>query len=219
MSKVLIWGASGQAKVIHSILKSNSYEIIGFIDKNIAIKSFLDHPVYNSFEEFSEVIKGNPDNELIHFVIAIGGTKGKDRIEIGRMLMDKNYFPLTLQHQTAWVADSATIGKGCQILGMSAISEYVSIGDQTIVNTNATIDHETRIGKGSHVMPGATIAGCVQIGDYVTIGSNATILPRVKIGSKAIVGAGAVVTRDVMENDTVIGVPAKSIKIEEGYTT
>jgi acetyltransferase-like isoleucine patch superfamily enzyme len=44
------------------------------------------------------------------------------------------------------------------------------------------------------------------------IGANATILPGVTIGENAIVAAGAVVSKDVLANTIVGGVPAKFIK-------
>jgi acetyltransferase-like isoleucine patch superfamily enzyme len=44
-----------------------------------------------------------------------------------------------------------------------------------------------------------------------SIGNNATLLPGIVIGKFAVVGAGSVVTKDVLENTTVVGVPAKAI--------
>jgi len=49
----------------------------------------------------------------------------------------------------------------------------------------------------------------VSIGDDCWIGGNAVILPGVSIGDRCIVGAGAVVTRDVPDDSTVVGNPAK----------
>jgi acetyltransferase-like isoleucine patch superfamily enzyme len=46
------------------------------------------------------------------------------------------------------------------------------------------------------------------VGDRVRIGSNSTILP-VKIGNNVIIGAGSVVTKDIPDNVTVYGNPAR----------
>jgi acetyltransferase-like isoleucine patch superfamily enzyme len=59
------------------------------------------------------------------------------------------------------------------------------------------------------VNPGANIAGGVVIGEGVLIGSGAQVLQYLTVGSGATVGAGAVVTRDVPENTTVVGIPAR----------
>ena len=45
--------------------------------------------------------------------------------------------------------------------------------------------------------------------DMSYVGSCATVLPLVQIGRNCMIGAGAVVTRDVLDNSTVKGVPAE----------
>ena len=47
------------------------------------------------------------------------------------------------------------------------------------------------------------------VADGASIGSGATILGGLRIGERALVGAGAVVTRDVPDDATVAGNPAK----------
>lgn len=44
------------------------------------------------------------------------------------------------------------------------------------------------------------------------IGANSIILPGVRVGVNAVVGAGSVVTRDVPDNHTVVGNPARLIR-------
>ena len=51
------------------------------------------------------------------------------------------------------------------------------------------------------------------IGNDVVIGSGAQILGPVMIGDKSRIAANAVVVNDVKENATVIGVPAKEVKV------
>ena len=61
-------------------------------------------------------------------------------------------------------------------------------------------------------MPGSVVGGNTIIEDYATVGMNATIMPKVKIGKGSFIGAGAVVTKNVKENEIVIGNPAKFLK-------
>ena len=56
--------------------------------------------------------------------------------------------------------------------------------------------------------PGAKIGGHCKIGSYTFVGMNAIILPKVKIGKNVVVASGAVVTKDVLDNCMVAGVPA-----------
>ena len=92
------------------------------------------------------------------------------------------------------------------------------IGDFTLINTGATIDHECVIGEGVHVMGATAIAGRVTIGDFANIGTNATILPNLTIGGGAQIGAGALVRRDVGENEVVVGNPARLLRLEPPVT-
>ena len=211
MKRVIIWGASGHAKVIMGALNGSDFEILAFIDLNINITKLDKYDVYSSVEQLFEKKNFWLSNEELFFIVAIGGDRGKERIEIHEKLVSMGLKPATVVHPYAWIDLSAEIGEGSQILGMAAISAEVKIGKQTIVNTNATIDHETVISDGCHIMPAATIAGCVIIEKFCTIGSNATILPRVKLKMSTTVGAGAVVTKDTVENSIVVGIPAKQI--------
>ena len=209
MKNLIIWGASGHAKVILGSLDTKKYNIIAFIDRNHDINKFKNFPVLHSIEELLATI--NITELELHFIIAIGGKNGSDRMQIHNQLVDYGLKPLTVINPSAWIDPSAQIADGAQILGMSAISAEVKIGIQSIVNTNATIEHETIVGNGCHIMPAATVAGCVTIGDFCTVGSNATILPKISLKAYTMVGAGAVVTKDTEKNATVVGIPAKQI--------
>ena len=201
MKKVIIWGASGHAKVIRPILREQGFYVVALIDRDRSVKSFIpDCPLFQSDEDLPFTA-----NDDVSFAIAIGGACGRDRMQIHDRLSRRGFYPVTLVHPTAWVAETARLKSGAQVLGMAAVSEEAQIGMQSIINTNASVDHECIIGQGCHIMPGATIAGCVELQDFVTIGSNATIFPRVKIGQGAIIGAGSVITKDVTENTKVVG--------------
>jgi acetyltransferase-like isoleucine patch superfamily enzyme len=94
----------------------------------------------------------------------------------------------------------------------SVIAPEVEIGQDCIVNTNATVDHESFLESGVEISPGATLCGLVRVGVNGWVGAGATVLPRIQIGSDATVGAGAVVTKNVERGQTVVGIPAKPLK-------
>lgn len=86
----------------------------------------------------------------------------------------------------------------------------VTINDNTLLGHNvviATLNHHLDARKRGNMFPKPVI-----IGKDVWIGANATILPGVTIGDGAIIAAGAVVTKDVLPNTLVGGIPAKLIK-------
>jgi sugar O-acyltransferase (sialic acid O-acetyltransferase NeuD family) len=205
MKTTLVWGATGQFKVVLPLIKTDK---ILLFDRNQELESPLaEIPIEHSQEALDMWIQSN---QGATFVLAMGGFRGQERCELSQLLENKGLVASTpLIHSRAWVAETAQIGLGTQILAMAAVSEFASIGRCCIVNTGAVVDHECALGDGVHIMPGATLAGCVVVEDFASIGSGAVVLPRVRIGRSAIVGAGAVVTRDVAAGETVIGVPAR----------
>jgi sugar O-acyltransferase (sialic acid O-acetyltransferase NeuD family) len=205
---VIIWGATGQAKVVRPILEAAGHRIDALFDNDPnRVTPFADVPLVGDWTAF---LRWQENTERCPFVVAIGGERrGSDRVRISRDLENFGFTPTELVHQRSWFAASAQLGKGCQLMALSGVGEHAAIGDFCIVNTNATVDHDCCLGDGVHVMPGATIAGEVQVGSYSAIGSNATILPGLKIGSGVVVGAGAVVTRSIPDGTTVVGNPAR----------
>ena len=208
---LVFWGGIGHAKVLRAIAKSKGDMVGALFDRNPAVRSpFPNVPCFHLWDDLVAWVKNHRQNPL-GFALALGSISGHERIQLHERLIELGLEPRTLVHEWAWVAETATIGLGCQVLAMAAVGEEAVLGKQCIVNTNASIDHECVLGDGIHIMPGATLAGLVRVGDFVMIGSNATILPRLKIGVGAVVGAGAVVLNDVPPGVTVVGNPARQL--------
>ena len=107
------------------------------------------------------------------------------------------------------------LGVGNYLQENVIIQAEVEIGNNSSIHIGTLVGHETKIGHSVFLAHGCSISGSVTIGDGVLMGTHATVLPRLRIGRWATVGAGAVVTRDVPEYATVVGSPAKVIKMAE----
>ena len=92
----------------------------------------------------------------------------------------------------------------------------VVIGETSEIGDNVTIYHAVTLGVIStsiEIDRQRHEKRHPSIGNDVVIGSGAQILGPVKIGNNSRVAANAVVVNDVKENATVIGIPAKEIKV------
>lgn len=213
MSKsLIIWGASGHAKVLREITCAPEYTLVAVFDNNEnIINPFNDTPLYIGEQGFSRWRSENNRSSVVALV-AIGGSRGKDRLEIQGLLAASGFPSLTSIHPRAYVAGSAKLGVGCQILANAAVGVDALLGDTCIVNTSASVDHECVLGHGVHIAPGAHLAGLIEIGDFSFVGVGASILPRIKIGRNCIIGAGAVVTKNLPDNVVAYGNPARIVK-------
>ena len=210
--KLIVWGATGQAHVLDEILRSK-FEVIAFFDKNQIASPVHGVPLYVGFEGFEQWAQQNIKiiNE-VSFIVAIGGDKGKDRIATHDFLISRALKPISAIHPTAFLAYNAKTSEGLQVLANSTVCVKVRLGKSVIINTGASVDHESIIGDGVHIGPGAKLAGCVNIGDFSFIGTGVVILPRVIIGNNTIIGAGSVVTKDIPDNVVAYGNPCKVIR-------
>jgi acetyltransferase EpsM len=94
----------------------------------------------------------------------------------------------------------------------AVINSNSHIGKHSIINTNATIEHDCILKDFTHVSPGCSISGNVTIGEGSHVGTGACIIPGIKIGKWCIIGAGCVVIKDVPDYSVVVGNPGKIIK-------
>ena len=93
----------------------------------------------------------------------------------------------------------------------------VVIGETSEVGDNVTIYHNVTLGgispsidseRQRHEKRHPTI------GNDVVIGSGAQIIGPIKVGNNSRIAANAVVVKDVPENATMVGIPARAVKLE-----
>jgi sugar O-acyltransferase (sialic acid O-acetyltransferase NeuD family) len=207
--KIIFWGGTGQAIVNKEIIDLLNFELVAIFDDTINLKSsFNDIRLYNGWEGFKNWKVGK-DLSQYFFSIAIGNPHGDIRVNISEKLKSYGLLPISLIHPSAIINKDTIIGEGVQIMAGVVIQARVVLGNQCIINTNASIDHEVVIGAGCEIGPGATLCGNIQLDNNVWICAGATILPRLKIGENSIVGAGSLLTKSVTSNQIFYGVPAK----------
>ncbi len=93
----------------------------------------------------------------------------------------------------------------------------VVIGETSKIGDDVTIYHAVTLGGSSPSIDSESQRQEKRhptIGNKVVIGSGAQIIGPVKVGNNSRIAANAVVVKDVPENATMVGIPAKVVKLE-----
>ncbi|OEK01619.1 acetyltransferase [Roseivirga sp. 4D4] len=200
---MILFGASGHAKVIIDILEKQGVEVGFLVDANPEIKSLQSYRVINESEIDSYLL----DQEII---ISIGDNK--IRKELSEQL--KSEFGWAV-HPSSILGDDVTIGQGTVIMAAAVVNSSTEIGNHAIINTACSIDHDCSIADYVHISPNATLCGTVTVGEGTHIGAGATIAPNLSIGEWATIGAGTVIIKDVPDRAVVVGNPGRMIRYNE----
>jgi len=209
--RCVILGCGGHGRVVLDILtNAGTCEIVGFLDSNPEVTGrridgleVLGHP-----DELADV-RDRLDVDC--GIVAIGhcGVRRSfaDRLEAAELEL------INAIHPSANLARNVSVGRNVVVAAGALVSAHCQIGDSVILNTGCIVDHESLIGTGTHVCPGSRLAGRVTIESGAFVGIGATIIQNIRVGYEAVVGAGAVVIDDVSPMSTVVGVPAREIKL------
>lgn len=208
MEKIVLLGGGGHAKVLIDLVNAfGNYEIVGIVDAQIDVGvSVSGVTVLGNDRILSELY----EKGLINACIAVGSVgDNSKRKALYEKVKNAGFLIPALIHPSAVISGKAQIREGAQIMAGAIVQTDSIIGENTIVNTGAIVEHDCTVGNHVHICPGAVLSGGCLIGEGAFIGAGATVLQGIKIGRNSIVSAGAVVIKDVIDNTTVIGIPAK----------
>jgi sugar O-acyltransferase (sialic acid O-acetyltransferase NeuD family) len=190
-----------------------TFSAAGFIDNDVrkAGTQFFGYPVLGGFEVIEELqAQGH------RFVNLITGST-RVRYETSREMAARGCQFVNFIHPSVDLA-MVELGVGNYVQEAVVLQAAVAIGDNSSIHMGSLIGHESIIGNSVFIAHGCRVSGSVTVGDGTFLGTSSVVLPRLAIGKWATVGAGAVVTRDVPDYATVVGVPARVIRVDDAPT-
>lgn len=150
--------------------------------------------------------------------------------KIPSYFMGNKFRILILKNLFSKIGNNSSISSGCKTL----YPQGITLGNNVAITRDVTLDgrgtieiaDDTMIGFESIILTSThnfnqkdvlirnqgMFDAPVKIGKDVWIGARTIILPGVTVGDGAIIGANSVVTKDVMSNTIVGGIPARFIK-------
>lgn len=197
-------GAGGHAKVLHALAMALGHNIVGVCDPQLFHQGeshWRGVPVLGGDEALAQF-----DPATLGLINGIGQLVGSQaRKAIYDRLRQAGFSFPTLVHPAACIASSATLAQGVQVMAGAVVQPDCCIGENSIINTHASIDHDCIIGAHVHIAPGATLCGAVVVGSSCFVGSGSTVIQGIRIGERAVVGAGVALVRDLTAEHTILG--------------
>lgn len=211
MKNILIYGASGHAKVIADIiLGNNDYNIIGFLDSFKPInEDIFGFKIIGNLNTLPDLIdKHNIDG----IIIGIGDNtlRKKASIKISKIAPSLEF--VSAVHSNAIIAKDVVISEGSVIMPGTIVNVNAKIGRFCILNTKSSLDHDSEMDDFSSLAPSVSISGNVKIGECSSICLGASIIQNITIGNYTVVGAGSLVLKSIGDFKQAFGSPINTIK-------
>ncbi|MCC7280587.1 MAG: acetyltransferase [Chromatiaceae bacterium] len=204
----VIVGAGGHARVVAGILERlGETRLIGVLDRTAETtgERIGFSKIIGAYDLLSALITQG----VGRVYLAIGDNAARQSLTMRCWREGEGLALPPLIHPTAILEPGAEIGDGTVLCAGAIIGANARVGRGCIINTGASVDHETIIGDFVHLCPGVRIAGRCKIGHGCFVGIGAVVRDYIEIGARSTVGAGAVVVSHVPDGIVAIGVPAR----------
>jgi sugar O-acyltransferase (sialic acid O-acetyltransferase NeuD family) len=202
---VAIVGAGGHAVSVTEAVTAMGYTIAYYVSEHAASDAFLGRPVRHDVDS----INIDPGFGL---VLAIGENSARSRVwQRLSTTLPLATFP-AIVHPSATVAQSVELGPASVVLQAAVIGAGSKVSAGCLVNTRASLDHESTLHPFASMAPGAVTGGRVEIGARAALCIGACVKHGVSIGEDTVVGAASYVHKDLPPGVVAYGVPARVIR-------
>lgn len=202
---LVLVGAGGHAKVLLSLAKSAGFEVLGVCGPEFEsreIKEWRGIKVLGGDSSIEQL-----DPKKIGLINGVGHVMHNTiRRAIFERYRDKGFNFPALIHPFSSIDPSVSLGQGVQVMAGAVIQADSVIGENTIINSRASIDHDCIVNANVHIAPGVVVCGSTTIGAGAFIGAGATIIQSLIVGENAVVGAGSVLVRSLPANCMSLGI-------------
>ncbi|HBS42918.1 MAG TPA: sugar acetyltransferase [Oceanospirillales bacterium] len=196
---VLILGTGGHARVIADTLLAAGEDVLGFTDPAPQFGHWRHLPCLGG----DEVLREYGVDEVL-LANGIGFLPFQTlRERIYRQFTDLGYRFTQVIHPSAVIAAGTEIAAGVQILAGAIVQTGCRIGENSLLNTAASADHDCVVAEHCHIAPGATLCGGVRLARGVLIGTKAAVIQEIAVGADTIIGAGVTLTRSISADQVV----------------
>ena len=210
--EVAIYGCGGFGRGIARLAQLSRYRVVCFVDDDPKLQG----QVFNGIPALAlaDARREYPDAEV---AVAVNVPTTRERLVA--KVAEAGFGFATLVHHRVELSPYIEIGQGTIVREGCCFSVNIALGRHVQLNMDCTVGHDVVMADYATLAPGAHISGYVHLRRCVSVGTGAVIIQGTKdapmvVGDGAIIGAGACVTKAVPPGATVVGVPARVIKLK-----
>ncbi|WOO88272.1 acetyltransferase [Mollicutes bacterium LVI A0078] len=207
MKKLALIGVGGHGDAVCPYIDQEQYQLVGYFDDK-PLRMHNDLPILGTT---SEVVEALDSGRIDAVFIAIGDNTPRKKMY---NLIAKDHYEklINIIAPTATILDeNLLLGKGIFIGHEAFVGAKVEVYDNVIINTKSIVEHNSIVKSHCNVAPASVVLGSVVLHEGAYIGASVTIKQLVEIAPWATIGAGAVVVKNIEDNGTYVGVPAKKL--------
>jgi len=149
------------------------------------------------------------DPALFNVVVAIGEPSLR-KFAVESLPQTTTY--TTIIHPSAVISEWVEIGEGSIITAGTILTCNIKIGKHAHINLHTTIGHDCVIGDFFTAAPAANISGKCKFGNCVYFGTNSAIREGVMVTDNVTIGMGGIVVKNIAEEGVYIGNPLKKLE-------
>ncbi len=213
---IVILGGGGDALVIAEAIRQcaaagQAVRLAVFFDDSLAGGTVEGLPVFGRLDDWASL------EASLKFIPAIQKVRDMPRRAAriaGLSIPDEKW--ATIQHPSACVASTATVGSGSYVASFVTVQPKAFIGRWASLRAGANVGHDARVADFGYVGPNATLCGCAALEYGAHAGPNSVVLDGHTVGRFAVVGIASAVTKNVPEGWVVMGNPAQRVGVVAG---
>ncbi|MEA5421205.1 acetyltransferase [Spirulina sp. CCNP1310] len=207
--KIYILGAGGHGKVVLETLLMSGIQPTGILDNKLyKLGKIRDIPILGG-DDYLNSISSN----CTYLINGLGANpQTTKRRNLFETMKARGFTFKSLSHPSSVISCTVEFGEGCQVMAGAILQPDVILGDNVVINTRSSIDHDCVIESHVFISPGVVLCGNVKVSSCAFIGAGAVIMPGIRIGNGSVIGAGSVVTEAIPDEWVVLGNPAKRLR-------
>lgn len=209
---IVVYGAGGMGREAVELVQDVNdacpeWNILGFVDDDTSVvgREVAGTPVLGT----ASWLRSDTDALV---VLAIGSPA--TRLAAHHRARDCGRALATIIHPTAHVGRRVSLGPGAIVAAGAILTTDIVVGTSVIINVGSTVSHDDVLEDYVTIAPGAHLAGAVVAREGTDIGTGASVIPGRELGAWSRVGAGSVVIKDVPPKATVVGNPARALRLD-----